>query len=292
MTSLFIIAAILTAGVTILTIRPLMSGAETPDADADTAQKDLALYRRQLAGLSDERDAGRLDDAAYESARVEIARRMLAADKRLESSAGPTETLQHNRPLGYALMALLPLGAMGLYLYLGNPVLPDQPLAARGLGDAAAERTALLSQKPMIESILENPDSVKSLMVMGLAAQEKGDYEAAARAFARALEQEPDKLMLNGMLGHALVQANDGTVTPEAMEQFRIVLDTQPDNALGLYYRALSQAQNGAVAAALEEWRRIIAQSPAEAPWNSLVQDAIDEWSANTDQTDKDQVEN
>lgn len=278
MISVFIAAAVLTALVTIATIRPLMvSTSGVRDTVADTAEKDLALYRRQLAELEDEHKAGRLADDTYASARLEIARRMLAADKLMESAQARAKTA--NRPLGYAVMALMPVLAIGLYLYLGNPMLPDAPLAQRGLGDSADERTALLSQKPMIESILKNPDSARSLMIMGLAAQEKGDYEAAARAFKRALEQEPDKLMLNGMLGHALVQANDGTVTADAAEQFDIVLEKQPDNALGLYYQALQRAQNGDVEKALEQWRGILDASPEEAPWNSLVEDAIAEWS-------------
>jgi len=284
MTSIFIIAAVLTAATTLALIRPLMRAparhaghADHANNASDAAQKDLALYRRQLAELDSERNAGRLDDTAYESARVEIARRMLAADK-LQQQKSPPVHEHNNHVPGYAIMVLLPLMAIGLYLFLGNPHLPGQPYAARNPGGAAAERDALLSQKPMVEAIINNPDSVKSLMIMGLAAQEQGDYATAARAFARALEHEPDKLMLNGMLGHALVQSADGKVTGEAMEQFNIVLEKQPDNALGLYYRALKWAQDGDVAKALDTWRDIISQSPEGAPWNSLVQNAIDKW--------------
>src|SRR5919108_2618903 len=72
---LWIIFAVLTAALLAVILRPLTFPAHPEDEEAA-----LAVYRDQLSELDREEAAGLIDHAEAESARSEIARRLLKAD--------------------------------------------------------------------------------------------------------------------------------------------------------------------------------------------------------------------
>ena len=91
---------------------------------------ELAVYCDQMRELARDRAAGLIGRAEAEAARVEVARRLLAADA--AERARPAVALPWRRLFaGLAAVVALPIGAFGLYLALGAPDLPDRPLAAR-----------------------------------------------------------------------------------------------------------------------------------------------------------------
>jgi cytochrome c-type biogenesis protein CcmH len=95
-----------------------------------TSGGELAVYRDQMGELNRDRAAGLIGRAEAEAARVEIARRLLAA---AAVEYAPPMIARPWRRRFVALVAgiALPIAAIGLYLSLGTPGLPDQPLAAR-----------------------------------------------------------------------------------------------------------------------------------------------------------------
>ena len=93
---------------------------------------DVAVYRDQLEEIERDRAAGLIADQEAASAQVEVSRRLLAAAEAQPAPQASADVATWRRR-AVALVALLvvPLGAAGLYLALGSPSLPDQPLAPR-----------------------------------------------------------------------------------------------------------------------------------------------------------------
>src|SRR6201984_3529302 len=85
---------------------------------------DVAVYRDQLAEVQRDRAAGLIGENEAAGAHGAISRRLIAAGE-----AAPATW--RRRAVAVAALTLLPLGAATLYLALGSPSLPDQPLAAR-----------------------------------------------------------------------------------------------------------------------------------------------------------------
>lgn len=123
-----ILGALLLAVVLGLLCAPLLRAAAAPGG---RARYDGAVYRDQLAELEREVASGQIDLAAAEPARLEIARRLLAATAAPEPEA-PSSPLPASPLPGLALAVALAVGvgAVGLYLFLGAPGLPDAPLLA------------------------------------------------------------------------------------------------------------------------------------------------------------------
>ena len=137
----WLIFACLTAGVA-AGLLPVALHARTPGAPSKTEPPSeeapsLVVYREQLAQLAREVERGAIAESEAGAFRNEIGRRLIkAADRPADRAAGLT-------PRGRVLVAgsvlvALPLAALGLYLRLGQPDLPDQPYGARGPERAAA----------------------------------------------------------------------------------------------------------------------------------------------------------
>src|SRR5262245_9982980 len=95
------------------------------------AGNDLAVYRDQIEEIARDRDAGLIAAAEAEAARVEVARRLLAADAAgAVTEAAPGAGFRRRTTAVGAAIAL-PAIAAALYLTLGSPELPGEPLASR-----------------------------------------------------------------------------------------------------------------------------------------------------------------
>ncbi|MCK4940137.1 MAG: c-type cytochrome biogenesis protein CcmI, partial [Rhodospirillaceae bacterium] len=108
-------------------------------ADAATRKDfDLTVYKDQLKEVDRDLERGLLSQDQAVSARTEIERRMLGT---MEATGEITKTDVGNKSSGgknpaavmlmFALLVIVPLGAFGIYLNLGQPSMPDQPLASR-----------------------------------------------------------------------------------------------------------------------------------------------------------------
>src|SRR5262249_61824194 len=92
-----------------------------------------AVYRDHFEELARDQARGAIVAAEADAARLEVSRRLLTADAADAARAGEGRAdAPHRRRLvaGLALIAL-PAGALALYLALGSPDLPGQPLAGR-----------------------------------------------------------------------------------------------------------------------------------------------------------------
>lgn len=227
----FLLAVLTTATVGALLI-PLL---RSPIATTSRFDGELAIYRDQLAEIERERAGGSLSESEAAAARLEIERRILAADSVATTSTRSADTL--HRLLPPALALAIPLLALGLYLKVGHPGLPAAPFVAGA-----------------------RPPAEQTMDVAQLVAQ------ARARAAA-----EPNSVEAQSALGEALTLEADGMVTPSAVEAFGKALALQPGDARSLYYLGLHDAQSGDSAKALKRWQELEARSPPDAPFLPML---------------------
>jgi cytochrome c-type biogenesis protein CcmH len=141
---LWIAFALMTAAAVIAVAWPLWRRRTSGPAEPS----ELAIYRDQLAEVDRDRAAGVIGAAEADLARVEISRRLIAASERIPEPAEAPPPAPPARSRRLAAMVggvAMSLVAVALYLYVGSPALPGQPLAAR----VAAAHTA--AGQPSIE---------------------------------------------------------------------------------------------------------------------------------------------
>jgi cytochrome c-type biogenesis protein CcmH len=269
---IWIILAVLTAVVLFVLLRPLAApGAQDRGREAF----DAAVYRDQLNEIESDRARGLIDEDEAEAARIEIARRLLAADSNLQASDRP----EPERTTAKAAMVIvgvgLPLLALGLYLIYGSPRLPDQPLTAR-LEDPGNDRNLQVLVARVEARLREHPEEGEGWDVIAPVYLSWQRYDDAAEAYAQALRLlGPSAKRLSGQ-GQALVLANNGLVTEAARVALERALELDGTLIEPRILLAIAKEQDGQFAAAIDDWRALLADAKADAPWRAMVEKRIE----------------
>lgn len=267
---LWIILACLTAAVLYGLLRPLAGGrGNDPARDAFNA----AVYRDQLAEVKSDRARGLIGEAEAEAARLEIARRLLAADGK---DSAP-DIINGGFPAKAAMVVvavMLPVAALGLYLTYGSPRLPDQPLAVR-LQDPANEQNLAALVSRVEARLREHPEEGEGWEVIAPVYMGWRRFGDAAQAYAQAIRLlGPSAQRLSGQ-GQALVLKNDGVVTEDARKALEQALALDPTLLEPRILIAIAKEQDGQYVAAVEDWRGL-RDKREDAAWRDMVEKRIE----------------
>ncbi|MDI4658858.1 c-type cytochrome biogenesis protein CcmI [Xanthobacter autotrophicus] len=274
--SLFAAFALMTALAALAVLWPL-SRARTTQA---AREADLAVYRDQLAEIARDAKSGRLPKAEAEAARIEVARRMLAADAARETTGveDPARIIRQatRRRRAAAVFALVfvPVFAVGLYGVLGSPRLPGAPLAERLTAAPDRSDVAILVRR-VEEHLQKNPNDGAGYEILAPVYLRMGRPEDAARAYAEAIRILGPSAARHSSRGEALVAASDGLVTADAARAFADALALDPNEPRSAYFLGLAAEQDGRGADAARIWGQLLARTPANAPYRPMVAAAL-----------------
>ncbi len=265
----WILVAILTAAVAAVLLLPLLRAAARVEAPRS---HDVEVYRDQLKELERDRAGGLISAEDAEFARAEVARRLLAASDAVKATASVPAPRRSNRLAQLAVVVILPAIGLCLYLRTGNPGVPDAPLAAR-LANPGNDMNILIARAE--RQLVINPEDGAGWDVLAPIYYRSGRVQEAATAFRNALRiLGPTPVRLGGY-AESLIALSGGLVTSEAQEALEKSLVIEPNDPRAQFYLALALKQEGKSAEALAAFRKIVASSPANAPWLPLVNDHI-----------------
>jgi cytochrome c-type biogenesis protein CcmH len=240
---------------------------------ASASGGDVAVYRDQMRELERDRAAGLIGSAEADAARVEISRRLLAAADAQAQAPSASLAPWRRRFTAVAAGVALPLGAVALYLALGLPGLPDQPLAARNNGP---ENRSLASMLAQIEDHLErNPQDGRGWEVLAPVYMRLGRFDDAVKARRNALRLLGPSTGREGDLGEALVAAANGVVTADAKAAFDRAAALDARDPRAKFFVGLAAQQDGKNADAAAIWHDLLAHAPADAPWTDAVRQSL-----------------
>ncbi|WP_112943715.1 MULTISPECIES: c-type cytochrome biogenesis protein CcmI [unclassified Rhizobium] len=264
----WILLAVMTASVAALLLYPLLRGSK---ATGDSRAGETAVYRDQLAELDRDRAGGLISAEEAEYARAEIGRRLLAVSS-AETSAAPKAGRGYRRAAEVFVLMLLPLTGLCLYIIMGRPDLPSQPLEAR-LENPGNDMAILVAKAE--RHLAENPDDGKGWDILApiyFNTMRIADAETAYRNAIRLLGETAARL--DG-LAETLIAASSGVITDDARDVLTRSLKLEPENPRARFYIALGLEQAGKAEEARAGFEAIAKQSPPDAPWMPLVSEHI-----------------
>ncbi|HEY6920931.1 MAG TPA: c-type cytochrome biogenesis protein CcmI, partial [Methyloceanibacter sp.] len=214
--------------------------------------------------------------AEAEAARLEIARRLLRADSKERASDRAAKSSSAKIVATLVVALALPVLALGLYLVYGSPRLPDQPLAAR-LEDPGSDRNLEALVARVEARLREHPEEGEGWEVIAPVYLGWGRYSDAARAYGEAIRLlGPSAKRLSGQ-GQALVLANNGVVTEEARRALDQALELDSTLVEPRILLTIAKEQDGQFAAAIADWKALLAKQQGDAPWRETVEKRIAE---------------
>lgn len=266
------------------------------------ARSDIDVYRAQLAEVERDVARGVLPQAEADRTLIEIKRRILEADRAAKAATAPHQAPRLAGWIGLIGGGALLAGAFGVYLKLGAPGYPDQPMSARLENaknlydsrpnqDTAEAAAAKNFTPPQVDprladlvvklrvAVAEHPERIEGQQLLAQNEETLGNLRAAWEAQARVIDLKGDAATANDYLTLADLQivAAGGFVTQEGEKALLKALELDPKNAPARYYAGMMMAQNGRPDQTFGIWATLLEEGPEDAPWIAPIRASIDE---------------
>ncbi len=272
MTILWIVFALVTAAVIYALLIPWSRGNVALLAANDP---ELELYKSQLREIEADQARGLIARDDAQAATLEISRKILKhANSRVAATPGQTAFL--DRKYIFAVVGLIVTAtSLTIYLFVGSPNLPAQPLQARL--NAPLDPTNIEAMVARVEARLRQfPDDGNGWNVIAPVYMRQQRFADAQEAYRKAillLGETPERL---SGYGEAATLANNGVVTPGARLAFEKALASKPDLVMARFWLSAAQEEAGELQAARagyahlltlnlrEDWRRGVEEKIAQ----------------------------
>ena len=271
--------------------------------DMGAAAPDVQVYRAQLAEVARDLAAGRVAAPDADRLRIEISRRILAADQQAHAAVVAAPVGRFSQVLMAGLIAVVVLGAAALYTRLGAPGYGDLPLSARLDASAAyratrpkqavAEAATTLPQPPvpdaefaalmatLRQAVVDRPGDLQGLALLARNEAALGNLAAARDAQVALIAAKTAPLGSDhAELAEMMIALAGGYVSPEAEAELIRALQLDPGNGTALYYSGLMFAQGDRADQAFAIWRGLLDTSPPGAPWVGSIRASIGDLAA------------
>jgi len=274
--TLFIVGcAALVAVVLTMMVGPLMKKREA--LPPQRHEFDVALYREQLAEVDRDLAQGTLTSESAEAARLELQRRILAADS---AKTDGQSAVKKGLAVPIGALVLVPFIAIGGYTAVGAPGTKDMPIASRDVdsekGHVQVEQIEQMV-KELSERLKKEPGNQEGWQMLGRSYRVMERFSEAAEAYGKAaLLSNRDPAMLTEW-GEMLMFAANGAVTDQTAGLFAEARKKDPANIKSWFYHAYAKAERGDLRGALNDWVELEASAPKDAPWLEQVREQIDE---------------
>ncbi|MGI9406742.1 MAG: c-type cytochrome biogenesis protein CcmI [Hyphomicrobiaceae bacterium] len=247
---LWLFFAAMTAALLWAVLRPYF-GAK-PDDDLTPGSQRLAVYKAQIAEIDADVDRGTLASDEAAGLRAEIGRRLLSqtdVEPGVSSHRSGPSFPDHRSMLTTGMLVGVPAAALAIYLSVGSPFLPAQPVASRTIQNAGNVRVAELISR-VEKQLVQRPDDGEGWEVIAPVYMKMQRYADAAEAYrnaARLLGETPKRIL---GFAEATVFSRNGIVSEDARRAFAKILVLNPGSIPARYWLAVAKEQDGDLKAA------------------------------------------
>lgn len=233
----------------------------TPDRDGTDA-----ILIDQLQEIQRDLERNVISEPEAEAATLEVKKRILSAARKASSVA---KVESRGGRFGLIVGALaIPVFAFSYYAVYGSPEISSLAFADRQAERAERAQVQLLT-KQLVERLNSEPNggSSEGWMLLGRTYFDLGDFEDAANAFSIVSKRKDATSATFSMLSEALIQADNGVVTPRAEAAVDMALSLDAMNPAGSYYKAIALEQRGQISGAYELLLERLKAADGFEPW-------------------------
>lgn len=264
-----------------------------PRQPGNESESEFKFYKGQLKEIERDRDRGLRDADDAAQARIEVSRKILSLDGAGRSAAYTGAPRAASVLAGCAFAAAIVPGALLLHARIGNPGMPDMPLAERlaaadamqanrpgqeeFVGRLGESDFGFVDQDPEYLRMLEDlrravasrPGDVQGLQLLATHEAGAGNLQAAIEAKSKAVAILGDHAAAedHAELAVLMIGAAAGYVSPEAEQALARALEQDPEHPAARYYVGAMHAQTGRPDLAFHVWRSLLENVPPADPW-------------------------
>ncbi|OGB31974.1 MAG: c-type cytochrome biogenesis protein CcmI [Burkholderiales bacterium RIFCSPLOWO2_12_FULL_61_40] len=226
----------------------------TTEIGVSSQRLNAAIYRDQLQALERDLVRGTISPQDYASTQDELKLRLLDDTEETPSSPSMRETgFLTARRTAAAIALALPLGAAGMYWWLGNPSAID-PLATR----TASNEKVIQMVDTLAARLKANPDNPKGWAMLARSYKVMGRWEEAEQAFANAGDAvNTDADLLVEYADLLATRAN--SIEGKPLELINKALLAEPKHPTGLMMSGIAAYRRSDFSTAVVQWEKLLA---------------------------------
>lgn len=226
-----------------------------PGSGVSSERLNAAIYRDQLQALERDLAGGVISVVDFETTRDELQLRLLDETQDVTGGA-PIHRVEFWTPRRMVVLIslLVPMGAAGLYAWLGTPsAVVRTPVANQGINNAQI----LNMVETLAERLKANPDNPKGWAMLARSYKVLGRLEEAEQAFLNAgeiINSDPGLLVDYADLLAARANSVDG----RPLELVNKALQLDPLQPTGLMMSGVAAYHRGDFVAAIQQWEKLL----------------------------------
>jgi len=273
-----VVAALMMAGALLSVLPPLL--AQRKSEKSVRAEANLALLRRELEENDAELRSGAIDRSQWEKVRGEIERRALEESHATDGRQPESASTESSPWLASIVGFLLPVVAIGLYIFLGEPrAISGAPVLAEEAVPHAVQREQIEEMvKRLAAKLQTSPEDAEGWAMLGRSYAYLGRFEDAMAAYEQAMKRRPDDARL--LADYADMYATTrggGSLMGEPEKLIKRALSLDPDQPKALALAGTIAFQKEDFAGAVRHWERAIAVMPEDSPFARQIASGLAE---------------
>ena len=252
MTVFIAIAILLTLLALAWLVRPLLWPAKAGGVSSQGLN--ASIYRDQIEGLERDLARGVISAAELEAGRDELQLRLLDDTEGLSTvPSQPKDSFLTGRLTAALIALLLPLGAAGMYWWLGSPASIDPIATQKANNDQVASMVDALAAR-----LKANPDNPKGWAMLARSYKVMGRFAEAEQAFLKAgdlVNNEPDLLVDYADL---LAVRGNNNIEGKPLELVNKALSLNPQHPMGLMMSGVAAYRRNDFKFAVAQWEKLL----------------------------------
>ena len=248
-------------------ILPSLLNKPGDDEDVERREANVLVYKDQNRELDADLKDGLIGAEQYQQEKTELERRLLD-DVAAKSTTGATNQKGANS-FAYGVAAFIPIGAIALYLVIGNPkginlsanppaipaTAPNQP------GTMPPQQIAANIEK-LAERLKQNPNDAQGWTMLARSYMMQERFSEAASAYERLTALNANDADAWADYAEALALANGQNLAGKPTEAINRALKIDPKNQKALDLAGSAAFQVNDYQKAIEYWQKLLTSLP------------------------------
>ncbi|MGZ0702063.1 c-type cytochrome biogenesis protein CcmI [Pseudomonas sp. L5B5] len=235
--------------------------------EEDRTALNVALYEERLAELQGQQQEGVLSAEQLDSGRAEAARELLADTE----GSGQVRTSRLGKPLPLLAAVLVPVLGLALYLHFGAS---DKVELTREFAQAPQSMDEMTRR--LERAVAAQPDSAEGLYFLGRTYMAQDRPADAAKVFERTVTLAGRQPELLGQWAQAQYFADNKQWSDKVRALTDEALKADPNEVTSLGLLGIAAFEGERFQEAIDYWKRLQAQLPADDKSRAALQGGID----------------
>lgn len=228
--------------------------------EVERSALNVAITKERIAELETEFKQDTISQAEYEQTRDELEQALLYDVEQESNESKRINNEKVNRLTRLSLIFIVPLFAVSIYAYLGQPDLIEGGKKQTAAGHSPSKTGATMEQMvdKLAAKLKENPDNAEGWFMLARSYMSMNRYPEAVKALEKTNELVPNNPVIMLRYADALTMSNGGRISGKPFELIKRAVALKPNDQTGLWLIGMGYEEQGDYKKAISYWSLLL----------------------------------